>query len=62
MAVIFDDEAHSDEEHRELIVGHSDRQRLLIVSFTERDDAIRIISARHATHQERRDYEEYAGR
>jgi len=57
LAYIFDDEAHSDHEYRELIIGHSDRNRLLIVSFTERDDLIRIISARKANQHERNDYE-----
>ena len=59
IAAIFDDEDHSDEESREIIIGHSDRNRLLLVCFTERDDAIRIISARKATRRERRDYEEH---
>jgi uncharacterized protein len=58
LAVIFDDEAHSLEEAREIIIGHSDRSRLLLVSFTERSAKIRIISARRATKTERRDYEE----
>jgi len=58
LAAIFDDEAHSIEEHREIIIGHSDRNRLLLVSFTERSEQIRIISARRTTKQERRDYEE----
>jgi len=58
LAAIFDDEAHSQEEYREIIVGHSARNRLLLVSFTERAGAIRIISARLATKKERRDYEE----
>ena len=59
IAVIFDDEAHSNEERREFIIGHSDRNHLLLVCFSERDDAIRIISARQATRRERRDYEEF---
>jgi uncharacterized protein len=58
LAVIFDDEAHSAEEPREIIVGHSARGRLLLVCFTERADEIRIISARCATPKEQRDYEE----
>jgi uncharacterized protein len=58
LAVIFDDEAHSNEEQREIIVGHSVRGRLLLVCFTERGDAVRIMSARRATNRERRDYEE----
>lgn len=58
IAAIFDDEDHSIEEQREIIVGHSNQNRLLIVSFTERHDKIRIISARKANKRERKDYEE----
>ena len=53
----FYDPKHSIEEHRFLIVGESSQGRLLIVSYTERDDKIRIISARELTPQERRTYE-----
>jgi uncharacterized protein len=56
-AFIFDDDEHSGEEYRELIIGHSTQNRLLIVSFTERDDVIRIISARKADAGEQRVYE-----
>jgi uncharacterized protein len=55
--VDFYDPKHSVEEHRFLIVGESNRQRLLIVSYAERDDKIRIISARELPPQERRNYE-----
>ena len=58
LARIFDDPDHSDDERRELIVGHSVQQRLLIVSFIEREPRTRIISARETTPPERRDYEE----
>lgn len=58
LARIFDDEDHSGVEHREIIIGHSIAQRLLIVSFTERQTAIRMISARLATNREHKDYEE----
>jgi hypothetical protein len=58
LAAIFDDEAHSQDEQREIIIGHSSANRLLLVSFNERAARIRIISARRATKQERRDYEE----
>jgi uncharacterized DUF497 family protein len=58
LAAIFDDVTHSVEEQREIIIGHSAKNRLLLVSFTERGEAIRIISARRATKQERKDYEE----
>ena len=60
LARIFDDEAHSLGEHREFIIGHSDRNRLLIVSFTERSGSVRVFGARQATKRERRDYEENA--
>lgn len=58
LAAIFDDEWHSDDEHREVIVGYSERGRLLIVIFTEREDAVRIISARKATRREVEAHEE----
>jgi uncharacterized protein len=61
LAYIFDDEDHSIDEHREIIIGHSILNRLLLVSFTERvADLIRVISAREVTKQERQDYEENA--
>ncbi len=58
LAAIFDDEAHTEEEQREIIIGHSANHQLLLVCFTERAGAVRIISARRATKRERRDYEE----
>jgi len=59
-AYIFDDEWHSIGEQRELIIGHSINNKLLIVSFTEKTSGvIRIISARQTTTQERKTYEKY---
>jgi uncharacterized DUF497 family protein len=60
MAIIFDDEAHSIDEQREIIIGHSRKNRLLLVSFTERSISVRIISARLVTRKEREDYEQNA--
>jgi len=57
LASVFDDKDHSEEEYREIIIGHSIRHQLLVVSFTERGDVIRIISARKANREEREDYE-----
>jgi uncharacterized DUF497 family protein len=54
----FDDPDHSAEEGRFITIGTSERGRLLIVAHTDRDDRIRIISARELTKQERRSYEE----
>jgi len=58
LASIFDDPDHSGEERRELIIGHSTEQRLLVISFVDRGRRTRIISARQATARERRDYEQ----
>jgi uncharacterized DUF497 family protein len=58
LAKIIDDPDHSTDERREIIVGHSEQQRLVFVSFTERVPRIRIISARLATKRERQDYEQ----
>jgi len=35
LAKIFDDEPHSGDEHREIIVGHSIKRRLLLVSLSD---------------------------
>jgi uncharacterized protein len=56
--VDFYDPDHSEDEHRYIIIGESERGRLLMVSYTERGDIIRIISSREVTPRERRDYEE----
>jgi uncharacterized DUF497 family protein len=58
LANIFDDPDHSGVERRELIIGHSLEHRLVVVAYTERSGRIRLISARSATPQERRDYEQ----
>ncbi len=58
LARIFDDEDHSAEEQREIILGHSAEERLLIVCFTAQGESVRIFSARTATRGERMDYEE----
>jgi uncharacterized DUF497 family protein len=61
LALIFDDVVHSEEEHREIIIGASTLRRLVLVCFVERsEDTIRIISARRATKAEIRDYEKNA--
>ncbi len=60
-AVIFDDEWHDDNEPREILVGYSNKNRLLFISFVQRaENIIRIISARRANLEERKRYEEEA--
>ena len=58
LARTISDPVHSEEEDRFVTLGESNRQRLLVVAFTDRGSNIRIISARVATRRERRDYEE----
>jgi hypothetical protein len=53
----FYDPDHSNDEHRYLIIGRSSKTHLLIVSYTERADNLRLISARQATLKEREHYE-----
>lgn len=54
---IADDPRHSATEERSVLLGQSERRRLLAVMFTEQGQAIRIISARKATRREGREYE-----
>ncbi|MFM8331828.1 MAG: BrnT family toxin [Candidatus Methylumidiphilus sp.] len=57
LEVTIADPAHSYHEQRFLSIGLSSLGRLLVVSYTERNDSIRIISARTATTAERKHYE-----
>jgi uncharacterized protein len=57
-AVTAYDPDHSDNEDRYIMMGMSSNARLIIVSFTDRDENIRIISARPASKAERKDYED----
>jgi uncharacterized DUF497 family protein len=54
---IFDPD-HSDEEDRFITFGFSAAGRLLMVAHTERDERIRIISARRLIRAEREAYEQ----
>ncbi len=58
VALTFPDPDHSKDEDRAITIGRSARQRVLFVAHTEREDRIRIISARVATQREQRQYEE----
>ena len=57
LSATLDDPDHSVGEKRFLTVGYSARGRLLVVSHTERGNAVRIISARLATPRERKRHE-----
>jgi uncharacterized protein len=56
--VTFPDSDHSIGESRYVIIGMSSFGQLLVVAHTDRGEKVRIISARKATRQERKFYEE----
>lgn len=56
-AITIVDPDHSTEECRLLTTGRSKLQRLLVVSHTERQNEVRLISARLVTRNERKIYE-----
>jgi len=58
MFITVIDEEHSTDEERYITIGLSNKNRLLLVAHTEREDRIRIISARKATRNEEKFYEE----
>jgi uncharacterized DUF497 family protein len=57
-ALLLADPDHSEEEERFVLLGLSDRLRVLVVVHTLRDDGdtIRIVSARKGTRREQRQY------
>ena len=57
LSINYDDPDHSIDENRYIIIGLSSQGRYLFVSHTERENKIRLISARLLTPKERRDYE-----
>jgi uncharacterized DUF497 family protein len=57
LSITISDPDHSMAEMRFIDIGLSHRARLLVVSYTERGNRIRLISARLATRNERRQYE-----
>ena len=58
VAVTFEDHEHSTNEERLVTIGYSAQLRVLLVVNTDREDRIRIISARKATAVERKLYEQ----
>lgn len=56
-ALIINDPDHSEDEDRFILLGMSENLRILVVIHCERGNTIRLISARTATKQERKQYE-----
>ena len=57
LALTIEDSTHSVRELRFLTIGITNQQRLVVVSHTQRDGQVRLISARLATRKERKEYE-----
>jgi uncharacterized DUF497 family protein len=58
LSVTINDPDHSDDKERFVLMGMSQAGRLLVVVHADREDAIRVISARLAVPRERRAYEQ----
>lgn len=56
-AITIPDEWHSEDELRSITLGRTLLQKVLLVVSTDRQERIRIISARRATADERSQYE-----
>ncbi|MCB0197044.1 MAG: BrnT family toxin [Anaerolineae bacterium] len=57
LSVTYPDPKHSIDEERFIMIGLSDKRRVLVISHMYRGETVRIISARPATKRERRFYE-----
>lgn len=57
LSLTIADELHSVREQRCVLLGFSNRGRLVVVVHVDRAAAIRIIGAREATAKERKAYE-----
>lgn len=56
--LVYADPLHSEDECRYIILGCSAKGRLLVVSYSEMNDTLRLISARLATRREKENYAE----
>jgi len=56
--ITFADPGHSVGENCFILMGQSERERLLVVAYTERAGVSRLVTAREAIRKERRFYEE----
>jgi len=59
LSITIDDPLHSHDEERLILIGMSKQLKILVVIHVERGDVIRLVSARKATKQEQKFYEEY---
>jgi len=57
LSVTIHDPKHSNDEDRFLLLGETQDKKLVVVAHTDQKYTIRLIMARPATRQERKDYE-----
>jgi len=57
LSATFNDPDHSIGEERFITIGYSSSSRLLVVTYTERGAAVRLINARPASAKEKRRHE-----
>ena len=57
LSITIGDPDHSYDEDRFVLIGQTSAGILVVVAHADRDETIRLISARMATKHERRDYE-----
>ncbi|MCX7095162.1 MAG: BrnT family toxin [Methylobacter sp.] len=57
LSFTYPDLAHSIQEERYIMISLSNKNRILVISHTQRGESIRIISTRQATKRERDFYE-----
>lgn len=55
---IHREDPYSEQEDRWVAIGLGSASQILVVVYTFRNDEVRLISVRHATHREVQDYEE----
>ena len=58
LSITIPDPDHSVGEERYLLLGENHKGQLLVVSHTDSQDRIRIISVRKANRRERKEYEQ----
>ena len=58
LSTTFPDLAHTEEEQRYITIGMTEKDTIIVVAHTEKEDTVRIINARRATRHEQMFYEE----
>ncbi|MBI4067610.1 BrnT family toxin [Candidatus Gottesmanbacteria bacterium] len=59
--IITQDKTHSQKEERFRVYGHTDKNRLLAMVFTVRNNKIRVISARNQSNKEKKEFKMVGG-